>query len=352
MSEIQSSDAASRKLRVLTGVKPTGVPHLGNYLGAIRPSLELTAQHDSFLFIADLHALTTARDPAELREQTYSVAATWLACGLDPDKVTFYSQTDVPQTTTLSWILSCFTPLGLLNRAHSVKDARAKGSSDDEINHGVFSYPVLMAADILLYDADLVPVGKDQKQHLEMAQEMARKINNQYGEVLRVPKPKIDERVMTIPGLDGRKMSKSYGNAIELWGTDKALWKRLKQVKTDSTDYGAPLPTEGEVLFTIFELFGDKEEVATLRRKYESGRKDPDGADDISNYFGWGDAKKALYECLLDHLGPARAEYDRLMQDKGHLQALLSQGADRARVVAVEVLERVEDAIGLVRSQK
>lgn len=345
-----------RKLRNLTGVKPTGVPHIGNYLGAIRPSLGLAKDYDSFLFIADLHALTTARDPQLLREQTFAVAATWLACGLDPDIVTFFTQTDVPQTATLSWILSCFTPMGLLNRAHSVKDARAKGSDDDDINHGVFAYPVLMAADILLYDADVVPVGKDQKQHLEITQEIARKFNNQYGEVLVVPSPKIDESVMTIPGTDGRKMSKSYGNTIEMFGSDKALLKRIKQVKTDSTEYGQALDPKGDLLFTLYALFATNDEVHRLGAQYRAGRKDPsqpDSAfdDPTDNYFGWGDAKKALHTCLLDHLGDVRSTYARLMDDKDHIRTLLAEGAKKARAIAQPVLHRVEDAIGLVRSE-
>jgi tryptophanyl-tRNA synthetase len=346
---------SAKKLRSLTGVKPTGVPHIGNYLGAIRPGIQMSATYESFLFIADLHALTTARDPKLLREQTFSVAATWLACGLDPERVTFYSQTDVPETCTLAWILSCFTPLGLLNRAHSLKDARAKGATDEDINHGVYGYPVLMAADILLYDADLVPVGKDQKQHLEIAQEIARKVNNQYGEVLRVPEAKIDEAVMTIPGLDGRKMSKSYDNTIELFGTDKQLTKRVKQITTDSTEYGRPLSIEGDTLFQIHALFATDAESQALAARYASGRKDPsrpdsDFAEPSDNYFGWGDAKKALAECLLDKLGPVRSEYARLMADQAHLQTLLREGATKARRVAREVLHRVEDATGLVRS--
>jgi tryptophanyl-tRNA synthetase len=345
------SDA--RKKRVLTGVKPTGIPHIGNYLGAIRPALELTKTHDAFLFIADLHALTTRQDPKVLAEDTYSVAATWLALGLDPNKVTFYKQSDIPEITTLAWILSCFTPLGLLNRAHSIKDARAKGVSDEDLNHGLFTYPVLMAADILLFDIDVVPVGKDQKQHLEITQEAARKLNNACGgEVLRIPEPQIDEAVMTVPGLDGRKMSKSYGNTIEIFSTDKELESKVKAIKTDSTEYGTPL--QEETIFELYKLFAPAEKAERLRASYKSGRRDPSVADSSlpdpkKNYVGWGQEKQALVEQLLETLGPARKEYPRLMNDKPYLRDLLKSGAEKARGTAEVVLARVMDSLGLVR---
>ncbi|MCK6545781.1 tryptophan--tRNA ligase [Myxococcota bacterium] len=346
--------SASKK-RVLTGVKPTGVPHIGNYLGAIRPALELTKDHDGFLFIADLHALTTRQDPAKLREETYAVAATWLSLGLDPKKVTFYKQSDIPEVTELAWVLSCFTSLGLLNRAHSIKDARDKGKSDDELNHGVFTYPVLMAADILLFDIDLVPVGKDQKQHLEITQEAARKLNNACGgDVLKVPEALIDESVMTVPGLDGRKMSKSYDNTIELFSTDKQLLNRVKGIKTNSTEYGAPLDADTDTIFQLYKLFAAPAETDKLLASYRSGRRDPSIVDasledPTKNYFGWGQAKQALYEIILDRLGPARKEYDRLMADKPYIRALLREGAERARATASVVLGRVYDAVGIVR---
>jgi tryptophanyl-tRNA synthetase len=356
-TEVQEEVGFPRKpgeaLRVLTGVKPTGVPHIGNYFGAIKPAVDLSKEHATYLFIADLHALTTERDPKRLEEDTYSVAATWLACGVDPKKTVFFKQTDVPEVTTLAWILSCFTPKGLLERAHSYKDALQKGVDDESINQGVFSYPVLMAADILLYDADLVPVGKDQKQHLEITQEIARKVNNQYGPVLRVPRALIDERVMTIPGLDGKKMSKSYQNTIELFSSDKELKKRLDLVKTDSTEYGQPLKTEGEVLFQIYSLLASPEEAAAHKRRYEMARMDPSIADasladPSANFFGWGSAKKATREKLIEALGPMRDEYNRLMGDKAHLRQLLHAGAERAREKAHEVLDRVERACGFV----
>lgn len=346
------SDGSKR--RVLTGIKPTGVPHIGNYFGAFQPALELTTTYDAFLFIADLHALTSRQDPAELGERTFSVAATWLALGLDPSKVVFYKQSDIPEITILAWLLASVTPLGLLDRAHAIKDARAKGVSDEDLNLGVFSYPVLMSADILLFDADVVPVGKDQKQHLEIAQETARKFNNQYGEVLRIPEAKIDEQVMTIPGLDGRKMSKSYDNTIEIFANKKQIETKVKAIKTDSTVYGEPLSTENETVFNLYKLFASPEEAERLRAQYRSGRKDPsllDSAlpDPKKNYFGWGDAKRSLHELIETRLGGARSEYERLMADKPYVRKLLQEGAEKARTVAQGVLGRALDAAGIVR---
>lgn len=340
--------------RVLTGVKPTGVPHIGNYLGAIEPALELARQHDSFLFIADLHALTIHPDPDELREQTYSVAATWIAFGLDPAVATFYRQSDVPEIPMLSWLLSCQLPLGMLNRAHSFKDVTTKGMPAEDVRHGLFSYPVLMAADILAFDADIVPVGKDQKQHLEIAQEAARKFNNLYGdgeEILRVPEARIDQAVMTVPGLDGEKMSKSRDNTIQVFEADKPLLKRVKAITTNSTEYGAPLAPDGDTLFALYSLLASPEKTAVLRRQYETGRKNPDLADDdedpSGNYFGWGDAKKALHALLIERFSDARATYHRLMDDRAHLDALLAAGAERAREAAQPVLDRALKASGI-----
>lgn len=337
--------AEMRKKRVLTGVKPTGMPHIGNYLGAIRPALDLAKEYDSFLFIADLHALTAKQDPQKLVEETYGVAATWLALGVDPNRVIFYKQSDIPEIPTLAWLLSRFMPLGLLNRAHTMKELRDKGLDEEHINHAIFTYPVLMAADILAFDIDFVPVGKDQKQHLEIAQEAARKFNNDYGEnMLRVPEAKIDEAVMTIPGLDGRKMSKSYDNTIELFAGDKELLTKIKSIKTDSTEYGQPL--KPELIYDLHKLIAKPEENAKLLAQYQSGRMDP--GDPASKNFGWGDAKKALNAAILDHLGPARAEYARLMQDKPHIRKLLAEGAEKARVISREVLGRALDAVGIV----
>ncbi|MCB9645340.1 MAG: tryptophan--tRNA ligase [Deltaproteobacteria bacterium] len=340
--------------RSLTGIKPTGVPHLGNYLGAIRPALELAKANDAFYFIADLHALTSTPSREELIEQTYSVAATWLALGLDPEETHFYRQSDIPEVTQLAWLLSCVLPLGMLTRAHSFKEAvDNRGLAPDDVRHGLFSYPVLMAADILLFDADVVPVGKDQKQHLEIAQEAARKVNLTYGEgTLKIPEAAIDERVMTIPGIDGEKMSKSRDNGVDLFMDDKPLKKRIGKIVTDSRALGEPLFTEKETVFQLYSLFADAAQVDLLRRQYASGRKDPARADDAfadpsENYFGWGHAKGALFEVVRDTFSGARGEYQRLMADRAYLDQVLARGADKAREVATPVLERVWRAVGI-----
>lgn len=350
------SNRESKKRRVLTGIKPTGMPHIGNYLGAIQPAIELASSYDSFLFIADLHALTAFQPPVILAEQTLVVAATWLAFGLDPSRVVFYKQSDIKEIPMLAWILSCVTPLGLLNRAHSIKDARAKGVSDDDMNHGTFAYPVLMAADILLFDADVVPVGKDQKQHLEIAQEAARRFNNAYGQdLLRVPEPLINESVMTVPGLDGRKMSKSYDNTIEMFIPDKELEKKVKSIKTNSTPFGSALSTDQDTVFNLYKLFASPEETQEIARRYSTGRKDPNIPDSSlsdpirENGFGYGDAKKALSKAILDRCGDARREYIRLMDDKVYLRRVLAEGALKAQTAAEAVLRRVTDAVGIVR---
>ena len=345
------SDATKR---VLTGVKPTGIPHVGNYLGAIGPAVELARTRESFLFLADLHALTIRPDPATLREETYGVAAAWIALGMDPERTVFYRQSDIPEIPLLAWILSCSLPLGYLNRAHSFKDVQAKGTETQDILHGLYSYPVLMAADILLFEADEVPVGKDQKQHLEICQEAARKINHFYGggqTLLKVPEALIDERVMTIPGLDGQKMSKSYDNTLTPFMDAKALKKAMKKLVTDSTEYGQPLKVEDDVILTLIGLLAP-ERVPELEARYRSGRKEPgrpdgDFADPTENYFGWGDAKKALVEVMIGRFAEARDTYARLMDDKGELERMLSRGAERARAVARPVLSRLVEATGL-----
>lgn len=347
---------------VLTGITTTGTPHLGNYVGAIRPAVAASRRDDvqSVYFLADLHALVKAQQPDAVHRSSLEVAATWLALGLDADRALFYRQSDVPEIAELNWILMSVTAKGLMNRAHAYKAAvqanEEAGSPDPDrgITMALFCYPVLMAADILLYDADVVPVGKDQKQHLEITQELARKLNHSYGPVLRVPRAQIDEKVMTIPGLDGRKMSKSYGNTIELWGTDKELKKKVSSIKTDSTEYGQPLDPDTDTLFALFALFAAPDRVGAVRAQYRAGRKDPSVADasladPATNYFGWGDAKKALLEQLLDTLGPARQEYARLIADKPHLRKLLLQGAERARTTAQATLARVRQVCGIVR---
>ena len=347
-------DMSGRAKRVLTGVKPTGTPHIGNYLGAIRPAIELAKNNESFLFLADLHALTIQPDPKTLREETYGVAAAWIALGVDPEQTIFYRQSDIMEIPLLTWVLSCCLPIGYLNRAHSFKDAQAKGSETGDILHGLYSYPVLMAADILLFEADQVPVGKDQKQHLEIAQEAARKLNHIYGSgetLLKVPEALIDESVMTIPGLDGRKMSKSYGNTLTPFMDPKAIKKALKSLVTDSTIYGDPLPTNGDTILTLINLL-DPARAKALAANYETGRKNLNQADNTfadpsENFFGWGDAKKALSEVLETCFADARKHYAELMADKAELEKLLEKGAHRARAIARPVLNRVVEAVGL-----
>ena len=334
--------------RVLTGITPTGVPHLGNYLGAIQPAIELAKTHDSFLFIADLHALTKFQTREKLIEDTYAVAAAWLAHGLDPAKVVFYRQSDVPEIPMLAWALGCCLNKGMLERAHSYKDALAnRNLTDETVNMGLFSYPVLMASDILAFDTDVVPVGKDQKQHVEICQEAARKLNHLYGDVLKVPEARIDEKVMTIPGLDGRKMSKSYDNTIRVLGTsDKDLLKKMVgKIVCDSTELGQPLATDNSVVAQLYGLFATKEQTDLFLRRAHAGRTNPD--DPASEAFGWGTAKKELFELLVERFKRDRAEYDRLMADRGHIDRLLAAGAVRAREVASGVLDRVLRATGV-----
>ena len=340
--------------RVLTGVKPTGTPHIGNYFGAIKPAIDLAQSHESYLFLADLHALTIRPKPDQLVHDTYSVSAAWIALGTDPSKTVFYRQSDIPEIPFIAWILSCNLPLGYLNRAHSFKDVQQKGTSRDDVLHGLYSYPVLMASDILTFDVDLVPVGKDQKQHLEIAQEIARKFNNYYGqteELLKVPEAQIDEQVMTIPGLDGRKMSKSYDNTLTPFMDGKMLKKAVKKITTTSDEYGSPLPTDNDVILDLIKLLAPDKH-SKLTNSYKTGRKNPDIdettlGDPQENFFGWGDAKKALIEAAETRFAEANQEYNRLMSDKAELENLLQKGAIKARETAQKVAKRVAEAVGL-----
>lgn len=326
---------------VLTGVKPTGMPHVGNYVGAIRPALEMASQPGvrSLLFVADYHALTHVHSAKELQEMTYEVAATWLALGLDPSKTIFYRQSDVREVFELNWILSCFTEKGLMNRAHAYKakvdENEAAGRQPDEgVNMGLYGYPVLMTSDIVLYDADKVPVGADQLQHLEIARDIVQKLNHTYGsEVLKAPEAIIQKSAAVVPGLDGRKMSKSYNNHIPLFLEPKKLRKLVMKIKTDSTPPEAPKNPDESDIFTLFTHFSTDGEISELRKRYETG-------------IGWGHAKEALFEAMDKHLAPARAKYDSLMADKSQIDEILSQGADRARAIAEEVMDRVRTAIG------
>ncbi|NVB81574.1 MAG: tryptophan--tRNA ligase [Kofleriaceae bacterium] len=330
--------------RVLTGIKPTGTPHVGNLLGAIRPALRLADQGlEAMYFIADYHALTTVNDAKELRQLTLEVAATWLACGLDPERTIFYRQSDIPEIFELTWIFDCFTSKGWMNKAHAYKAivaaAEEKGEQDADagINMGIYSYPVLMAADIIAFDIDLVPVGKDQKQHVEIARDIAQRINHVYGgNVVRVPQPKIDEDTATVPGIDGRKMSKSYGNQIPIFASPKALKKAVNQIVTDSSPPETPKDPDASTIFQIFKALATPEESHQLAERYRSG-------------IGWGDAKKALIDRIEQEVGEARAKYDALMADPAKIDDLLAKGAAKARVTARATMDRVRKAIGITR---
>lgn len=319
--------------RVLTGVQSTGTPHLGNILGAMLPAIEMSnqAENEAFLFIADLHSLTTVRDAAILRENTYGTAAAWLAFGFDTDKNTFYRQSDVPEVTELTWYLSCFAPYPMLANAHSFKD---KASRLADVNGGLFIYPVLMAADIILYDADIVPVGKDQKQHLEMTRDMANSINHQYGDVFIMPEAKIDENVMIIPGVDGQKMSKSYNNFIDIFLPEKKLRKQVMKIVTDIKTLEEKKDPENSIIVDLYSLLASDQQLAEMKALFLAGN------------YGYGHAKQALFEVIMDRFSKERGEHSRLMADKQAMDEILFKGADKARVVAQQTLSRVRAKLG------
>jgi tryptophanyl-tRNA synthetase len=319
--------------RILTGIQSTGRPHLGNLLGAILPAIELSrsSANDSLYFIADLHSLTTVRDPALLRQNTYAVAAAWLACGFDTEKNLFYRQSDVPQVTELTWYLSCFTPYPMLANAHSFKD---KSDRLSDVNAGLFTYPVLMAADILLYDAEVVPVGKDQVQHLEIARDIATAFNNRYGETLVLPRPRVDEQVMIIPGIDGQKMSKSYGNTIDVFAPEKELLKTIKSIISDSTPLEDPKDPAKDVTFKLYSLLASPEQTATMRANYEAGG------------YGYGHAKKELYELIMQRFGEERRLFNYYLDNLPELDARLAEGAQKAQAYGASVLAKVREKVG------
>ncbi len=317
--------------RSLTGIRASGNVHIGNYLGTIKPALEKQGQYECFYFIADMHSLTTNKAPATLKVFSYDLVATWLALGLDSSKNLIYRQSDIPMVTELAWYLSCVTGFGFLEKGHAFKDALAQ---DQEVNHGVFAYPVLMAADILLYDPDIVPVGKDQKQHVEMARDMAGSFNAVYGEVIKLPQVVIDERVMSIPGLDGRKMSKSYGNEIPLFCDETTLKKKIMSIITDSTPLEQPKVLKGNLVGELYKLFASESQYADLEKRLASGG------------LGWGHAKQELFELVNSSLKEYREEYTRLRADEAALERVLTLGAERAFSVAEGVLNRVRKAVG------
>ncbi|MEO0469738.1 MAG: tryptophan--tRNA ligase [Bacteroidota bacterium] len=320
--------------RILTGIQSTGTPHLGNLLGAILPAIELSKdpKNDSFLFIADLHSLTTIREGETLRQNTYTTAAAWLACGLDTDPTIFYRQSDVPEVTELSWYLSCFMQYSRLKLAHSFKD---KADRMEHVNAGLFTYPILMAADILLYDAHVVPVGKDQKQHLEFTRNMAEALNRAYGEdSLVVPEARIDDKVMVIPGRDGEKMSKSRDNTLVLFQSNKKLRKQVMSIVTDSTPLEEPKNPDTCNVFRLYELLASAEQTAEMRQNYEGGN------------YGYGHAKTALFELILDKFSEERERYNYYMDNLGELDKKLAEGAEKARSVATKTLRRLRERMG------
>ncbi|UOG73660.1 tryptophan--tRNA ligase [Hymenobacter tibetensis] len=322
--------------RILTGIQSTGRPHLGNLLGAILPAIELSksSTNQSLLFIADLHSLTTVRDAATLRQNTYAVAAAWLACGFDTEKNLLYRQSDVPQVTELTWYLSCFAPYPMLANAHSFKD---KSDRLSDVNAGLFTYPVLMAADILLYDADFVPVGKDQIQHLEITRDIASAFNNRYGETFVLPQAKVDEQIQTIPGLDGQKMSKSYGNIIDIFLDDKALLKNIKLIVSDSTPLEEPKNPDTDTTFKLYSLLATAEETADMRARYLAGG------------YGYGHAKQALYELIVRRFATEREQFSFYMNNLPELDARLAEGARKAQAYGTEVLNKVREKAGYLR---
>lgn len=324
--------------RILTGIQATGMPHLGNLLGAILPAIELAnnPSNDSFLFIADLHTLTTINDGAVIRQNAYEVAATWLACGLDTDQSVFYRQSDVPEVAELTWYLSCFMPYNRLKLAHSFKDKSERLSA---VSTGLFTYPVLMAADILLYDAEVVPVGKDQKQHVEFTRDIASAMNHQYGEdTFVMPDVKLDESVMIVPGVDGEKMSKSRSNTIDIFRSDGKLKKQVMSITTDSTPLEDPKNPDTCNVFKLYSLLASDEEIAEMRGNYLAGG------------YGYGHAKKALLELIKIKFAPARESFNLYIENKDLLDEKLAEGAEKARKIACETLARVREKTGYLPS--
>jgi len=328
----------------LTGITTTGTPHIGNYVGAIRPSIAASKdpQKKNYYFLADFHALAKNENPDLISRSTLEIAAAWLALGMDTENSVFYRQSDIPEIPELTWILTSMTAKGLMNRAHSYKAAvQANIDSDNKdpdqgITMALYSYPILMAADILMFKATKVPVGRDQKQHVEMARDIAQRFNHHYGEILVLPEPVIDDHTAVLSGLDGRKMSKSYNNTIPLFAPEKAFRKLIMKIKTNSLEPGQPKDIEGSTLYEIYKAFATPEETRAVERRYAEG-------------IGWGEMKQQLFEYINDHIAPAREEYDRLIADPAVVEAELQKGAARAREVAAPYMDQIRHAIGIRR---
>jgi tryptophanyl-tRNA synthetase len=319
-------------MRILSGIQPTGTPHLGNYFGMMKPAIKLQDEGEAFYFIADLHALTTVRDSAALRSHVHELALDFLACGLDPGRTAFFRQSDVPAVTELTWILSTLTPMGLLERCHSFKDKQARGIA---ATHGLFSYPVLMAADILVYESDVVPVGRDQKQHLEVTRDLAIKFNETYGETFKLPEPRISEDTAVIPGTDGAKMSKSYENTIPLFAGNAELKKKIMGIKTDSTPVESAKDPDTSTIVALYRLLASPDEVCEMEESFRAGGT------------GYGDYKKRLLGAVMDYFAPMREKRQQLVEEPGLVEEILSNGARRANAAADILMDRVRSAVGL-----
>lgn len=329
------------KARVLTGITTTGTPHLGNYVGAIRPAIEASKQGDSesFYFLADFHALIKCHDPEMVHQSSREIAATWLALGLDTDNAVFYRQSDVPEIPELCWLLNCMAAKGLMNRAHAYKAAVAANQEAGEdpdfgVTMGLYSYPVLMAADILMFNADKVPVGKDQIQHVEMARDIAARFNHHYGQHFTLPEAVVDDNVAVLQGLDGRKMSKSYGNTIPLFLPEKKLKKHINKIKTNLLEPGEPKDPDTSTVFQIWQAFATEAQTAEMRQAFTDG-------------IAWGEAKKQLFELINGQVAEARERYEALLADPGHIEEVLQKGAVKARAYSQPLLERLREAVGI-----
>src|SRR6266699_932140 len=319
-------------MRILSGIQPSGLLHIGNYFGMMKPAIALQDEGEALYFIADYHALTSVRDPGVLRENVQRVAVDFLAAGLDPERAALFKQSDVPQVTELTWILSTVAPRGLLERAHSYKDKLARGLAPMV---GLFSYPVRMAADILIYDSDVVPVGKDQKQHIEMTRDLAGKMNEQFGQIFKLPEARINPQTQVVPGLDGQKMSKSYGNNIDIFGDEKETRKRVMSIVTDSTPLEAPKDPKKSTIVQLYSLFASKDELANMKEQFKKGGT------------GYGDFKKELFEKLWGYFATMRQRREEILRDKSYIDDVLTKGAKRANEIADQVMHRVRKAVGL-----
>ncbi len=332
MNDRSQKQIYGKNMRILSGIQPTGAPHLGNYFAMMKPAIELQNQGEAFLFIADYHTLTTTPNPDTLRKQITELAADFLACGLNPEKAIFFRQSDVPELTELTWILSCITPVGLLERCHSYKDKVANGIAP---NCGLFFYPVLMSADILMYKSNIVPVGKDQKQHVEVARDIAIKFNNIYGETFPLPEPQIKENVATISGTDGRKMSKSYGNTIPLFGNENQIKKLFMKIVTDSKTPEESKDPDSCSIFALYKLFANERQIEEMAARYRAGG------------LMYGTAKQELFEMYKVHFTPLREKREELVADPQYIESILRNGAEKAAITAKKTMEEVKEKVGL-----